>query len=233
MAKALKRREVVMIMIDGNSGLDGPWGEKSRRTVDFMGFKLTVKDGAARLAYLAGTPLLPLIAVRDNDRGKAILGEPIIPAAKGDSSQEEEFVSAATQSLYSFIEHCALAYPEQWEACASLHRGRREGGAVVESEDPATLESSTLEMRVLLEQGRTFRINEQNGIIAMPEKDTEIWLDVKTLRSFKSPEWARDIFRALSSRTGLDLSWLKTNGAASEPWPLLARLKQRDLIAIS
>jgi len=232
MAQALRRGELVLMYIDGNGGLDGPWGDKSRRIVDFLGFKLTVKDGTARLACLTRTPILPLIAVSENGLGKAILGQPIIPGPKADASQEEQFIGHTTQQLYSFIERCALAYPEQWESSASLHRWRRQG---VEAPEPAesNLEEVTLEIKKLLEQGRTLRINEQDGVIALPEKETEIWLDVKTLRSVKSPDWARDVFRALSSRSGLDLSWVKKNGAASEPWPLLARLKLRQLIAIS
>ena len=47
---ALKRNEMVMFCIEGNSGSDGPWGETSKSTIDFLGLRIAVKNGAARLA---------------------------------------------------------------------------------------------------------------------------------------------------------------------------------------
>ena len=34
---ALKRNEMVVFCIEGNSGSDGPWGDTSKSTIDFLG----------------------------------------------------------------------------------------------------------------------------------------------------------------------------------------------------
>ena len=235
LARALKRGEIVLMYPDGNSGLDGPWGDKSRTEVDFLGFRLSVKDGAARLAGFGGTPILPLIAVTDSGRAKVVLGPPLVPVVKGTQSSDD-YATRTMQELYSFLESFALEFPEQWEACASLHRWRRQSPGAADLVEPTTLHSETAEIRALLEQGKRLRINEQNGIVELAAKESEIWIDVKTLRSVKSPQWASDIFRALSSRDGIDLSWLNKYKALADPdaiWSLLARLRMRDLIGVA
>jgi Bacterial lipid A biosynthesis acyltransferase len=233
---ALKRNEIVVFCIEGNSGADGPWGDTSRSTIDFLGHRLAVKNGAARLAAAMRTPILPLVVLRDGDAsGQIFFSEPIIPPAGLKLSKTEEFAQASMQSLYARMESYVHSYPKQWEGWSALHRWRLCGDDVDASRHKLGDTDSQAIAR-LLRDGKTFSVNPRR-VAQLPTKDGVMWVDLKTLKGFQNPKWAGDqnVLAALSSSPGLDLAWI--NRSNSDPdWEekiylLLAYLQQSDLIA--
>jgi hypothetical protein len=233
---ALKRNEMVVFCIEGNSGTDGPWGDTSKSTIDFLGLRIAVKNGAARLAAALRAPILPVMALRDGAAsGQIVFGEPLIPPTGLKPSESEKFAQATMQSLYALMESYVRLYLEQWEGWTALHRWRLCGDDVDASRcarsnaDPQTIAR-------LLRDGKSFSVN-RHRVAQLPTKDGVMWVDLKTLKGFQNPKWAgqENVLATLSSPPGLDLAWI--NRKQSDPaWEekmllLLAYLQQSDLIA--
>lgn len=233
---ALKRNEMVVFCIEGNSGADGPWGDTSKSTIDFLGHPIAVKNGAARLAAALRTPILPVIVLKDGAAsGQIVFSEPIIPPPGLKHSEIERFAQTSMQSLYALMESYVHLDPEQWEGWSALHRWRLRGDDVDASRrelsdaDPQTIAR-------LLRDGKKFSVNPRR-VAQLPTKDGVMWVDLKTLKGFQNPKWAgqENVLATLSSLPGLDLAWI--NRSNSDPaWEekiclLLAYLQQSDLIA--
>lgn len=232
---ALKRNETVVFCIEGNSGADGPWGDTSKSTIDFLGHPIAVKNGAARLAAALRAPILPVIALRDGDAtGNLIFGEPIIPPSGLTLSETEEFAKTSMQSLYAWIESYVRLYPKQWEGWSALHRWRLCGDDLRRRE-LTEVDSQTI--AGLLRDGKKFSVNPRR-VAQLPTKDGVMWVDLKTLKGFQNPKWAgaENVLGTLSSPRGLDLAWINQSNNDDPTWDekiflLLAYLQQSDLIA--
>lgn len=231
---ALKRREILGFCIEGNTGSDGPWGDTSKSTIDFLGHRIAAKNGAARLAAALRTPILPVVALRDGDAGgQLVFSEPIIPPLGLNRSEIEKFVHASMQSLYTLLETYVRRYPEQWEGWSALHRWRLHdhdaGSGVSVNADPQTIAR-------LLRDGKKFEMNRRR-VAQLPTKDGVMWVDLKTLKGFQNPKWAgqENVLATLSEPCGLDLAWI-TRSKRDRDWEekiclLLAYLQQSDLVA--
>lgn len=233
---ALKRNETVVFCIEGNSGADGPWGDTSRSTIDFLGHTIAVKNGAARLAAALRTPILPVIVLRDGAAsGQIVFGEPIIPPPGLKHSECGKFAQTSMQSLYALMESYVRLEPEQWEGWSALHRWRLRNDAVDASRRELSNADSQTVAR-LLRDGKSFSVNRRR-VAQLPTKDGVMWVDLKTLKGFQNPKWAgqENVLATLSSPPGLDLAWI--NRSNSDPvWEekiylLLAYLQQSDLIS--
>jgi len=232
---ALKRNEMVMFCIEGNNGVDGPWGHTSKSTIDFLGLRIAVKNGAARLAAALRAPILPVIVPRDGASGQIIFSEPIIPPSELKHSESEKFAQTTMQSLYALMESYVRLYLEQWEGLSALHRWRLLSDDVHASkQELSDADSQTIGR--LLRDGKSFSVNRRR-VAQLPTKDGVMWVDLKTLKGFQNPKWAgqENVLATLSSPSGLDLAWI--NRKQSDPaWEekiclLLAYLQQSDLIA--
>jgi hypothetical protein len=233
LANALKRNEIFAFCIEGNTGADGPWGDTSKSEIDFLGLRIAVKNGAARLAAALRAPILPVITLRDGaTSGRIIFGEPIIAPLALKHSETEKFAQTAMQSLYAWMESYVRLHLEQWEGWSALHRWRLCGDDVNASRsntDPQTIAG-------LLRDGKSFGVNRRR-VAQLPTKDGVTWVDLKTLKGFQNPKWAgeENVLATLSSPNGLDLAWI--NSSNSDPawvekiYLLLAYLQHSDLIA--
>jgi hypothetical protein len=233
---ALKRNEVVVFCFEGNSGVDGPWGNTSKSTIDFMGHKIAVKNGTARLSAALKTPILPVIVRRDGDAsGQIVFGEPIIPPAGLKYSEHEKFSQTTMQSLYALMEAAVLPEPEQWEGWSALHRWRLCDDVDASRHELSNADAQTIAR--LLREGKRFSVN-RHRVAQLPTKDGVMWVNLKTLKGFLNPKWTgeENVLATLSSPCGLDLAWINRGNNSDPAWEekiclLLAYLQQSDLIA--
>ena len=230
---ALKRREILGFCVEGNTGSDGPWGDTSKSTIDFLGHRIAAKNGAARLAAALRAPILPVMALREGEAGgRLVFSEPIIPPPGLKRSETEKFVQVTMQSLYTLLETYVRRYPEQWEGWSALHRWRvhdHDADTGRRVSDPQTIAR-------LLRDGKKFMVNPRR-VAQLPTKDGVMWVDLKTLKGFQNPNWAgqENVLAALSESCGLDLAWI-TRSKRDRDWEekiclLLAYLQQSDLVA--
>ena len=232
---ALKRREIVGICVEGNTGSDGPWGDTSKSKINFLGHTILAKNGAARLAAALRAPILPVVALKDADAsGRLFFSEPIIPPAGLRRSENEEFVKTTMQSLYTLLESYVRRYPQQWEGWSALHRWRERDD--VDASDQESNNAGPDEISQLLRNGKKFRMN-PGRVAQLPTKHGVMWVDLRTLKGFQNPKWVEpeNLLAILSTAEGLDLSWI--DGAGRDPdWKqkiclLLAYLRQSDLVS--
>ena len=231
--KALKRGEIVLAFADGNTGLDGPLGKKSRSEIDFFGFHISVKNGVARMSAAMTTPILPILAVADGKGAeRVVFSEPIIPPAESSESAERDaFVQSTMQTLYRFLEHHARSAPETWQSSCFLHRWR-----VAAQQDcllPADISAERSEVIRLLDLGACLKLDGNRAAIV----DTyggRVLVDVKTLRLYGNITWAEDLLRVLFDSGGLQREWMNSQGAdfvrKDKYLDLLAHFKSTDLL---
>ena len=204
-AKALRRGEIVLVFIDGNTGWDGPWGNKSKTVIDFLNFPIAVKNGVARLSATLNAPLLSILTPRRTDNsGPVVFGEPIIPPARLRRAAREDFVHEAMQSLYDHLGEAILESPEQWESSRSFHRWR-----VPSPPDPNSnsLEEEQREVARLLGLGATFNLDEKR-FAHLESQDGCVWIDVKKLKIYKHGERVENILQIMSEQSGINQSWI-------------------------
>ncbi len=233
-ARALKMGEIISLFIEGNTGADGPWGKFSKSVIEFLNFSISVKNGVASFAASLGTPLLPVLALRDpNDNGHLVMGDPIIPQANLSGSERERFVQDTMQSLYRFLEPYVLKYPEQWSSVSALHRWR----TPIQQDHDQGINSLTSEREKvigLLQTGSTFKVNQQR-VANFSSNEGMIWVDAKTLKSYKDSGGSINILQALSD-TGLNQMWIDKQSCDPDEREkllvLLARLSKCDLINV-
>jgi hypothetical protein len=175
------------------------------------------------------------MALKDGDAsGRLFFSEPIIPPAGLKRSENEEFVRASMQSLYDLLESYVRRCPEQWEGWSALHRWRARDDAPVN--DGLSGDFGPQGIGKLLRDGKRFRMNPRR-VAQLSTKDGVMWVDLRTLKGFQNPMWARpeNILATLSQPQGLDLSWIDSAGREPE-WRekiclLLAHLQESGLVS--
>jgi len=230
LVKALRKGALVMIYADGNNGVDGPWGEEGRIPVSFFRSSVHVKSGVARLAWSLGAPILPVVSLRNvhGSGGTVRVADPIVPPEPVNPEHRDAFVQASMQRLYTILEDCARDYPEEWEGVSALHRWRHHGApAASHGEMPGDEKVDTL--AAALQQGRRLYINEPMGITTVPGEEG-VWVDTSTMKCFRAPASARQLFSALTQDGGVDQSWIDRQTPREPLISLLAALYVRKLI---
>lgn len=232
---ALKRGEIVGFCVEGNTGADGPWGETSKEAVRFFNHDVSAKSGAARLAAALGTPVLPVVALREGEgHGRLVFHEPILPERGMKPAHRARFVGETMQTLYGLLESYARRYPEQWEGWSALHRWRlREPEG---ADEPGHLPGDDVgDASGLLRGGKSFHVNRRR-VAPLQTRKGMVWVDLKTLKGYQNPPLAAgvDLLQALSEPGGVDARWLEGCGAAPEHREavvqLLGRLGRAGLI---
>ena len=80
-----------------------------------------------------------------------------------------------------------------------------------------------------LQQGRRLYINEPMGITTVPGEEG-VWVDTSTMRCFRAPASARQLFSALAQDGGVDQNWIDRQTPREPLLSLLAALYDRKLI---
>lgn len=229
--KALERGECIFVYVDGNTGWDGVWGNSSKSAIDFLGFPIAVKNGIPRLAAATGAPILPLVTVKNKtDFGELVFGDPIIPPSNMAAQARDAFVLQAVKAIYKLLEDHALRFIEQWSSSCFLHRWRTPAPQD-HAAAPTLLELEEIEG--LLKIGKRFKINESR-IAGLNVTNDATLMDTKTLKIYKAPAGASNLFLHLLREEGLSGADMRAmNGGFAgrqKIVTLLAYLKKLDAI---
>lgn len=231
--RTLERGEVILIFADGNTGVDGPTGKKSRSEVDFFNFRISVKSGAARMSATTGAPLLPVLALASGEGTRRVVSsDPISPPPKSSSRAERDaFVHSAMQSIYSFLEQYARPAPEHWQSSCFLHRWRAAARQDVPSSPDILAERSALAR--LLESGARLKLD-GHRVATIDTDNGRVLVDVSELKFYGNLKWAEDLLRVLAEPGGLRHGWLNSRGAdlslKDKYLDLLAHFKRTGLL---
>ncbi|HEX7051925.1 MAG TPA: hypothetical protein VF188_17085 [Longimicrobiales bacterium] len=231
MVRTLRRGGVVVVYVDGNTGADGVWGDSGRVSILFLGFRILVKNGIARLSLLTGAPIVPIVTPRTADgAGHVICGAPIWPEGRRTGPGDEAAVREIMAAAYRFLEMHVRRQPEQWESWSHLHRWRvpsNVSGHPTEVQDPNAITAD-------LERGVTFVLDRRRVVRTLDRSGRPVWVDAHTLRSIRPPIDMQDIMEMLWAPSGLDSDAL--TATADTPTRrerlvrVLAELKARGMV---
>lgn len=105
------------IYVDGNTGVTDP--AKARMlAVPFLSGQLRVRQGIGAISYLANVPIYPVISRVEQGNSRFAFAPPVLRAP---NTGREEYVQAATRTLYDFLATHVYQYPGQWECWHYLH----------------------------------------------------------------------------------------------------------------
>jgi lauroyl/myristoyl acyltransferase len=175
----LKRNEIVLLYLDGNTGFDGPRGQSNRVALSFLGHQCMVKSGVASLAVLSSTPLIHVLATNDKARPRVALQHLFEMNPRSLLLDRQQRVAALTQKIYGQLERLVLRYPNQWESACLLHRWR--APATANAQPPAATPAEVFRM---LEQGGPIRLKSER-VVRIGTKDGPLLVDVDNLRAFQ------------------------------------------------
>jgi KDO2-lipid IV(A) lauroyltransferase len=105
-ARALKTNHFIAMLSDQDAGRRGVF-------VDFMGQSSSTPGGAARLAIMMNSPIIPGFIIRTGDMNhRIVIEEPIYPDRSRD--REAETTARMTQAYTEVIESYVRLYPASW-----------------------------------------------------------------------------------------------------------------------
>jgi lauroyl/myristoyl acyltransferase len=188
---SLRRGRVGLIYVDGNMGPDGHLVAEGGTEIGFLGRRISVKTGIARLALSLKLPILPLLSIPGAEPGqphRIMPMEPILPSAAGVDATEAE--TWLMQRCYDALASAVTAAPEHWEFAFCLHRWLRDASVAT----PLELAEGTIA------QAQRIEID-PSTVIEYPRDDGVYWLHVGRQRAYRLPEWSRPLYAVLRDQS--------------------------------
>lgn len=229
--RALKHNELVLIYLDGNTGVGGQdQANKHNVQVDFFGQRVSVRKGACHLSYLAQSPIIPLLASWQN--GTAVI-DALAPVVPNRDVEIDEFCRAGMQELFAVSEKFIRARPEQFEEWFHLHRwlAKDTNGqkARVNLDD---LKQAYARFQHELEGGTSHYRVDSSKVIVLEVGAGELLVDGEHRRILNVRPATREVVAALSEGITLERLTKKLRGRYSTQHVLeeLVRLKGLNLL---
>lgn len=119
--QCLAERELLMINVDGVGGLRGQRLSKDYLTVRFLGKDVYVPSGAVRVARKTGSPIVPIVCIRQETGKHKIIIDPAMVVVSG--ADKDHDIQMYTQKLLSHLEPYVQAHPEQWLFWMEFQKG--------------------------------------------------------------------------------------------------------------
>ncbi len=216
---ALREGRTGLIYVDGNMGPDGHRLDQGGIEVDFLGKRIRVKEGIARLAQSLRRVVIPLVVRTSLDApDHVVAGEPLV------APRDTEGRQRMMQSIYNALAAEVEKDPVPWEFAFCLHRWM-----VADAAPGFPLEHG-------LDEDAPIALLPQH--VTLFERDRhQYWVHVGSQMAYRLPDWAYGLHgrlregpktaRALSheySAMGID---------ASDLGRLLESLVQRRLLAVA
>lgn len=105
MAQALRRKEIVCLLVDQSRRSEG-------LEVRFMGRRVTTTPAVAMLALRHGSPVLPIFCIRRPDGGLRIQAEPALSIERTGNLRRD--LALNTQRVTDAVAQAVSGHPEQW-----------------------------------------------------------------------------------------------------------------------
>lgn len=230
----LRRGRVGALYVDGNMGPDGTFAEEGSVEVGFLGRRIRVKAGIARLSVGLGAPILPLFATSSGGKEppRIVFGDPVFPpqrAPGGERSDAGELESTMSK-LYSQLEREVRAAPASWEYGFCLHRWSAQ-----ETRQEA-LDADALSRAMLrFESGSMARANARR-VARVVAGGQPTWVDVADQRAYRFPKWFDRCADQLQSSEGLSSEMVYGEPSAgadsSSAIELLHELVKKQLVIV-
>jgi hypothetical protein len=213
-ASLLKNNEIVVAFADGNSGLDGPWGESNKVCVNLLGYQVTLKAGVAKIAASVGAPVLPVLTRRTASMhggmepfsmvGEVKCKQPIVPEGRLSGIDRDAFVAACVSTTFGHIEQAVLDDPTQWESACLFHRWRGKQQAPVR--EGVEHGGNGAHAICGFQGGERVRMSHDH-VACVPTNEGAMLVNVQTMRVFKVKKDLEGLLDALMSDSGVGQEW--------------------------
>ena len=219
-----------LIYVDGNMGPDGHLVEESGVEVAFLGHRIRVKSGIARLAMALRLPVLLVMSEpTPRTRGAGCLSSmtEILPAhgPRAGASPAAEG-TRIMQACYDALAASVAKSPEDWEFAFCLHRWLCADPAAPAEPEPA---STTLSDAQLISI-------DPATVLSYARDDGTFWLHVGRQRAYRIPDWGSELYPLLRNKPmahGELVTLLKRRARSStDPAVLLDLLHTLNLIRV-
>ena len=119
--QCLAERELLMINVDGVGGLKGQRLSKDYLTVRFLGKDVYVPSGAVRISRKTGSPIVPIVCIRQGKGKHKIVIDPAMVVVPGPDKNHD--IQLYTQELFKNLEPYVRAHPDQWLFWMEFQKG--------------------------------------------------------------------------------------------------------------
>lgn len=122
MLHELSEGHSLFVYLDGNTGSDGMSNDnKNLVEIPILGSSIMARKGVAAVSYIAGVPMIPMIASRNGDNFPDIeVFDKIVPDK---TMSRDEYSNYVTRKIYRDVLEKQLARnPRQWEPWLYLYR---------------------------------------------------------------------------------------------------------------
>jgi len=237
LVKSVREGRIGVIYVDGNMGPDGHRLEEGAVEVGFLGRRIRVKAGIARLSRALRLPVLPMsvreLGAGEDEAGAVRLGPVLLPegTANAASDKRDACMVSMMQSIYDFLAEDVVHAPSAWEFAFCLHRwlvsppSSSRGGA---SDSPVSGDEDGLRRAML-------QLCPQK-VALFPRGGEEFWVHVGRQKAYRLPSWANGLFGLLRSQSMMideAERWLMAhNASASDTRSLLKELVSRGLLTL-
>ena len=198
MSRHLRNGGLLVIYLDGNSGLDGSSGMSSREIVSFGPYFISVKTGAARLSIRCGVPFVLMTAHHHCGIEPSLK----VSTISGETSEKSFGVSEYMQFVWSRLYDLITDNEETWESLRFLHRWRKLAGDDERfhsdpDSSPDLISSSTLSVSPFMQ-----KIDLEDGYA---------WINARNLCGFADGSAEASILDLLSNYPGSTLDELQSD----------------------
>ena len=193
--RGLRHGRIGLIYVDGNMGPDGHEVEEGAVGIDFLGRRIKVKEGIARLAHSLRLPVLPLFVVPSpagEEPSDRVHAGPLLHPLQDRSAAPEILASSRLrmmQSLYDLLAEQVVRAASPWEFAFCLHRWIVDAGPSRTHVDLSVLKLPA-------------QLSLRKQQIALYERDGDpYWVDVDRQKAFRLPDWAHGLYEFLAQQT--------------------------------
>ena len=223
LVQGLRERRMGVIYVDGNMGPDGHLVEEGAVGIDFLGCRIRVKAGIARLATSFGLPVLPLLVEMPEHGTPRVRAGALIEVSRARSGEDSEAVHVSImQRLYDALARSVSNAPEHWEFAFCFHRWLDAPPDGTRADLPA---DATAGERVGLRREDVAFYDRADGVY---------WIHVGRQKAYRVPGWARGLYAQVehSARSRVEVQAALTSAGApfDEAQALLEGLLERGLL---
>ena len=226
LAKTLAKGGCVFSTIDGNTGLDGPRGDKRRATVKVLDCTARVKTGLFSVAARFGSPILVIMACTSGSKRLCLTGPVLDPGGPLVGDGEVQFVKSVADAAYLAFGTALLTHADEWCGGDLFHQWRLPPDAPVP--DLAGTERRLLRS---LEDGARL-VFDPRRMVKLGEGANTVWSDAVRGSCYRLPVAAKDLERQLAT-DGIDFAWLDSLTVERRPqiWATVCHLSSQGAVA--
>ncbi|MFM7202733.1 MAG: hypothetical protein ACKO6N_18250 [Myxococcota bacterium] len=226
MQRALRQGRLVIMFIDGNSGMEGRLPDEDCVKVSFFGERIRVRRGIAALSAASGAPIVP-VCTRDRARHPPLLefDTPLQPPSLAASTRAERtaWSERSMAHLYAFLEQQVKRRPARWEEWHLFPRWLDRKAQPFSAPAPGRVSGRPAQRVMSLQYPHLWPVT--------LEGKTHL-IDVKSLASLGSDPVLTELFEAAEEQRRVE-TWLQAHMAFPSHLQLLKTLVAQGIISMT